>query len=146
VVYFEDPFFKGIHAAQEGELPFPTGPVPPMGELPLSVRAMPTAPRASGLSERDFEARMGLTEPGGNAPIDHGPAQGQRRGRAAFLADDQRQFEMDFGRQADLEVGAPTENDVARVLDAMSDLESLEAEIAGSAPHVGEAGEKFQLG
>ena len=146
VVYFEDPFFKVIHAAQEGELPFPTGPVPPMGELPLSVRAMPTAPRGSGLSERDFEARMGLTDSGGNAPIDPGPAQAPRRVRAAVLADDQRQFEMDFGRQADLEVDVLSENDVVRVQDAVSDLDRLEAEIAGSAPHVGEAGEKFGLG
>ena len=117
-----------------------------MGELPLSVRAMPTAPRGSGLSERDFEARMGLTDSGGNAPIEPGPAQTPRRVRAAVLADDQRQFEMDFGRQADLEVEAPSENDVVRVKDAVSDLERLEAEIAGSAAHLGEAGEKFGLG
>jgi type IV secretion system protein VirD4 len=101
VVYYEDPFFKGIHSAQEGDLPFPKGPVPPMGELPLSVRAMPSAPRGSGLTERDFEARMGLTKTEGNAPIEPGPAQALRCGRAAVLADDQRQFEMEFGRQAD---------------------------------------------
>ena len=89
---------------------------------------------------------MGLTESGGNAHIDPGPAQAPRRVRAAVLADDQRQFEMDFGRQADLEVHAPTENDVVRVQDAVSDLERLEAEIAGSAPHLGEAGERFGLG
>lgn len=53
---------------------------------------------------------------------------------------------MEFGRQADLEVDAPSETDVARVQDAVSDLERLEAEMAGSAPHVGEAGEKFGLG
>ena len=146
VVYYEDPFFKGIHAAQEGDLPFPKGPVPPMGELPLSVRAMPSAPRGSGLTERDFEARMGITEPGGNSPIDPGSAQAPRRGRAAVLADDQRQLEMEFGRQADLEVVAATEDDVVRVQDAVSDLERLEAEMSGSEPHVGEAGEKFGLG
>jgi type IV secretion system protein VirD4 len=146
VVYFEDPFFKGIHAAQEGELPFPTGPVPPMGELPLSVRAMPTAPRGSGLTERDFEARMGLTEGGGIAPLESGPAQAPRRGRAAVLADDQRQMEMEFGRQADLEVEAASENDVARVQDAVSDLERLEAEMSGSEANVSETGEKFGLG
>ncbi|WP_226561701.1 type IV secretory system conjugative DNA transfer family protein [Salipiger thiooxidans] len=131
VVYFEDPFFKGIHAAQEGELPFPTGPVPPMGALPLSVRAMPTAPRGSGLSERDFEARMGLTEPGGNSPIDPGPAQAPRRVGAAVLADDQRQFEMDFGGQTDLKLDSPSEDDVGQVQDALSDLERLEAEMSG---------------
>jgi type IV secretion system protein VirD4 len=146
VVYYEDPFFKGIHSAQEGDLPFPKGPVPPMGELPLSVRAMPSAPRGSGLTERDFEARMGLTKTEGNAPIEPGPAQALRCGRAAVLADDQRQFEMEFGRQADLEVEAATEDDVVRVQDAVSDLERLEAEMSGSEAKVSEAGEKFGLG
>ncbi|MEO1602808.1 MAG: type IV secretory system conjugative DNA transfer family protein, partial [Pseudomonadota bacterium] len=89
VVYFEDPFFRSIHAAQEGELPFPEGPVAQMGELPLSVRATPTAPRGSGLSERDFEARMGTTDPGGYSPADPVPASGVRRARAAAIADDQ---------------------------------------------------------
>ena len=89
---------------------------------------------------------MGLTESGGNSPTDPGPAQAPRRSRAAVLADDQPQLEMEFGRQADLEVDAPTENDVARVQDAVNDLERLEAEVAGSAPRVGEAGERFGLG
>ena len=89
---------------------------------------------------------MGLTDSGGNAPIEPGPAQALQGVRAAVLADDQRQMEMEFGRQANLEVEAPTENDVVRVQDAVSELERLEAEIAGSAPHDGEAGEKFGLG
>ncbi len=131
VVYFEDPFFKGIHAAQEGELPFPTGPVPPMGELPLSVRAMPTAPRGAGLSERDFEARMGITEPGSDSPIKNSPDTAARRVRAAVVADDQRQFEMDFGGQTDLKLDSPSEGDVGQVQDALSDLERLEAEMSG---------------
>jgi type IV secretion system protein VirD4 len=131
VVYFEDPFFKGIHAAQEGELPFPTGPVPPMGELPLSVRAMPTAPRGSGLSERDFEARMGIAEPSENPPANHSPPTASPRARAAVIADDQRQFEMDFDGQTDLKLDSPSEDDVGQVQDALSDLERLEAEISG---------------
>jgi type IV secretion system protein VirD4 len=126
VVYYEDPFFKGIHAAQEGELPFPKSPVPPMGTLPLSVQAMPTAPRGSGLTERDFEARMGITEPGGNGPIDPRSTAEVRQARAAVLADDQRQFEMDFGGPADLMVDTPSENAVEQVEDALGDLEQLE--------------------
>ena len=125
VVYYEDPFFKGIHAAQEGELPFPKSPVPPMGTLPLSVQAMPTAPRGSGLTERDFEARMGITEPGGNGPIDPRSTAEVRQARAAVLADDQRQFEMDFGGPADLMVDTPSENAVEQVEDALGDLEAI---------------------
>ena len=65
---------------------------------------------------------------------------------SAGLADDQRQMEMEFGRQADLEVEAASENDVARVQDAVSDLERLEAEMSGSEANVSETGEKFGLG
>ncbi len=131
VVYYEDPFFKGIHAAQEGELPFPEGPVGPMGELPLSVRALPTAPRGSGLSERDFEARMGLTEPDGNTSIEPSPAPVARQSRAAVISEDQRQFELDFGGQEVLRVDEPTETDTEQVEDALSALDRLEGEIAG---------------
>jgi type IV secretion system protein VirD4 len=136
IVYYEDPFFKGIHAAQEGELPFPTEPVAPTGELPLSVQAMPTAPRGSGLSERDFEARTGFVERGGNSSLDPSPATGARRVRAAVLADGQRQFEMDFGGNADLEFDDPGEDEVGRVQNALSDLERLEGEISGSSGSV----------
>ena len=146
VVYFEDPFFKGIHAAQEGELPFPTGPVPPMGALPLSVRAMPMAPRGSGLSERDFEARMGFTEPSENPPINHIPPTVTLRARAAVIADDQRQFEMDFGGQAELSHENPSEDEVSQVERAVSDLERLEGEIAGSAPLANDTGERLGTG
>ncbi|MEL6314587.1 MAG: type IV secretory system conjugative DNA transfer family protein, partial [Pseudomonadota bacterium] len=131
VVYFEDPFFRSIHAAQEGELPFPEGPVAQMGELPLSVRATPTAPRGSGLSERDFEARMGTTDPGGYSPADPVPASGVRRARAAAIADDQRQFEMDFEGLSGLGAEALSEDDLGVVRDALSELDRLEGEIAG---------------
>lgn len=130
VVYFEDPFFKGIHAAQDGDLPFPDVPVGPMGELPLSVRAMAMAPRGSGLSERDFEARMGIGERDGSSRVDPGPAPDPRRVRAAVLSDDQRQFEMDFEGRAELDVDAPTEDNLSVVQDALSELDRLEGEIA----------------
>ena len=55
-------------------------------------------------------------------------------------------MEMEFRRQADLEVEAASENDVARVQDAVSDLERLEAEMSGSEANVSETGEKFGLG
>ncbi|MBO6854998.1 MAG: type IV secretory system conjugative DNA transfer family protein [Marivivens sp.] len=126
IVYYEDPFFKGIHAAQEGELPFPEGPVGPIGELPLSVRATPTAPRGPGLSERDFEARMGITETGGNAPVDSSPVPVAGHSRAAVFAEHQHQFEMDFGGQTDLEVNVPSEEAVEQVEDALEELAQLE--------------------
>jgi type IV secretion system protein VirD4 len=130
VVYFEDPFFKNIHAAQDGDLPFPDVPVGPMGELPLSVRAMAMAPRGSGLSERDFEARMGFGEGGGSSRVDPGPAPDPRRVRAAVIADDQGQFEMDFEGRAELDIEAVSEDDVSVVQDALSELDQLEEEIA----------------
>ena len=132
VVYFEDPFFKSIHAAQEGDLPFPEEPVAPMGELPLSVRATPTAPRGSGLSERDFEARMGFGERRGEPSAYPDSTMDGRRARAAVLSDDQRQFEMDFGARTELDVEAASEDDVAVVQEALSELDRLEGEIAGA--------------
>ncbi|MCV3273242.1 MULTISPECIES: type IV secretory system conjugative DNA transfer family protein [unclassified Roseobacter] len=133
VVYYEDPFFRKIHAAQEGDLPFPEGPVAPMGELPLSVRATPTAPRGSGLSERDLEARMGFGEPGGNSRVNLGSAPDARRARAAVIADDQGQFEMDFEARTELDVEAANEDDVATVQEALNELEQLESELSGLA-------------
>ncbi|MAM24796.1 MAG: type VI secretion protein [Rhodobacteraceae bacterium] len=132
VVYFEDPFFKNIHGAQKGDLPFPEGPVAPMGELPLSVRATPTAPRGSGLSERDFEARMGFGERRGEPSAYPDPTMDGRRARAAVLSDDQRQFEMDFGARTELDVEAASEDDVAVVQEALSELDRLEGEITGA--------------
>ncbi len=131
VVYFEDPFFKSIHNAQKGDLPFPEGPIGLMGELPLSVRAMPDAPRGQGLSERDFEARMGIAEPGGSSPINHIPDTVARRVRAAVIAEDQRQIEMDFEGPEALRIDDPTEADVAQFEDALGALDRLEGEIAG---------------
>ena len=132
VVYFEDPFFKNIHAAQDGDLPFPDVPVGPMGELPLSVRAMAMAPRGSGLSERDFEARMGIGEGVGNSSVNPGPNPDPRRARASVIADDQVQFEMDFEGRAELDIEAVSKDDVSVVQDALSELEELEGELLGN--------------
>ncbi len=111
-------------------LPFPDVPVGPMGELPLSVRAMAAAPRGSGLSEKDYEARMGIGEPGSERPLDADVRPDQRRVRAAVLADDHRQFEMDFEATSGLSVEAVRADDAALVEDALGDLERFEGEIA----------------
>ena len=142
VVYFEDPFFKDIHAAQQGDLPVPEGPVAPMGQLPLSVRATPTAPRGSGLTERDLEARMGIGELGGVSYAYPAPASEGRRVRAAVIADDQRQFEMDFGADVGLKFDAPTETDLSEVQGVLSELDRLEGQIASDAEAGGKTSER----
>ena len=139
VVYFEDPFFKSIHGAQNGELPFPEGPVPPMGELPLSVRAMPTAPRGTGLTGQNLEARMGIGKRGTETPVHAGERTEKRRARAAVLAEDQRQFEMDFEAAGQLSVNTASEDDVALVEDALGDLERFEGEISAESVSIDRA-------
>ena len=52
-----------------------------------------------------------------------------RPARAAVLAEDQRQFEMDFSRQTDLAVERPSAEDATEVKLALGDLDRLEGEI-----------------
>jgi type IV secretion system protein VirD4 len=130
VVYYEDPFFKGIHAAQEGDLPFPKAPVGPMGELPLSVRAMPTAPRGNGISESD---EVGARTDQAESTLSSDRRRDEdRRTWAAAIAEDTRQIEMDFGGQEPLRVDDPTEEDAAEIEGALNELDRLEGEISGS--------------
>lgn len=74
---------------------------------------------------------MGIEEGGGNSSVNSGPAPDPRRVRAAVLSDDQRQFEMDFEGGPELDVEAPSEDDVTVVQDALSELDRLEGEITG---------------
>ncbi len=74
---------------------------------------------------------MGIDEANGQAPINHGPSNGAPHARVAVIADDRRQFEMDFGGQADLEVEGPSNKDITEVENALSDLNVLEGEIGG---------------
>lgn len=107
---------------------------------------MPTAPRATGLSERDFEARMGFTEPIGNAPIDPSSATVAQHSRAAVIAEDRRQFEMDFGSREALQFDNPTEADSEQVEDALSALDRLEGEILGVSGSSAERTERLVSG
>ena len=129
VVYYEDPFFKEIHAAQEGEMPFPAGPAPrPRGNVPLNVQAMPIAPPARGMAEGDEKA----TQPERDRDASSGDARPSEwmRKRAEILTADGRQLEMDLTGSADLKVQTPTKRDVADVEGALDDLDKLEGEIA----------------
>ncbi|MEO1975120.1 MAG: type IV secretory system conjugative DNA transfer family protein [Paracoccaceae bacterium] len=129
VVYYDDPFFKEIHAAQKGEMPFPRGPTPePDGNVPLSAQAMPMAPRTRGMTEgqeKDPQPERDRDASSGDARPREGASQ-----RAEILAADGRQLEMDLTGRADLKVQNPTERDVAEVEGALDDLDKLEGEIA----------------
>lgn len=129
VVYYEDSFFKKIHAAQDGEMPFPRAPTPqPDGNVPLSVQAMPMAPPVRGMAEGEEKATQPERDRHANSG-DARPGEGTRQ-RAEILAADGRQLEMDLTERADLKVETPTERDVAEVEGALDDLDKLEGEIA----------------
>ena len=129
VVYYEDPFFKEIHAAQDGEMPFPKGPVPqPSANVPLSVQAMPMAPPARGTADR--EAVVNPSQGELKLEADHVRSATETKKRAEILAADGRQLEMDLTGSAELMVENPTKRDVAEVEGALDDLNKLEGDIA----------------
>ncbi|HQU67307.1 MAG TPA: type IV secretory system conjugative DNA transfer family protein [Albidovulum sp.] len=157
VVYFEDAFFKNIHAAQEGELPGPPSrDAPDDGAgLPLSVRATPTAPRPEGAGGGETDAEVKAVDgrvvrvvAGGEA-LDETPEPAPRRTRrAAVLAADRRQIEMDFASGPGLEVENASGDDKARVEDVLSDLDRLEGEMldAGDVAETVGRGERLVSG
>jgi type IV secretion system protein VirD4 len=55
-----------------------------------------------------------------------------QRARAAVIADEQGQLEMDFEGRADLDAETLSEDDLGVVQDALSELDRLEGEIAGA--------------
>jgi len=126
VVYFEDPFFKSIHGAQKGELPFPWV---PKGRIPGSAAKPPqksisVVPTGGGTSE--------LLDAKGLSREMQPSKQGQthvRTPRASVIAEDQRQFEMDFAGQAVLSIDEASADDVGQVEEALGDLDRLEEEI-----------------
>ena len=133
VVYFEDPFFQGIHAAQTGDLPAPGPPVDPdpFAGLPLSVRATPDAPRTAGDAVEDPGA-------GGSRSRADPPPSGGSGFRDAQSADEPRQIEMDFAGRNDREDGHRPQQDFAEMEDALGDLDRLEEDITGSGEKVGD--------
>ena len=127
VVYFEDPFFKDIHEAQAGDMPFP--PVPdipgPGGELTLSSRATPTATGGVGQGDLKDDVASGTAKKNARH-------QSARSASAVSITDD-GQFELDLQVRTNLQVSEPTADDVEQVEDALSDLDRLEGEMAGGA-------------
>jgi len=127
VVYFEDPLFKGIHGAQKGELPFPSAPNDRSeGDAATqSQKSTSEVPTAGGMIEHvdaDSLSREHL-------PLKQKQTQA-RIPRASVIAEDQRQFEMDFAGQAVLSIDAASADDVGQVEEALGDLDRLEEEIA----------------
>ena len=129
VVYFEDPFFKKIHGAQTGELPFPQTPKDPDNgsAASFSQKAKPREPVGNGENVKAGAATHAPTTQKGQRSKPRGTD--DRVARASVLADEQLQFEMDFGDQADLSVDAPSKGDAAQVEEALDDLEKLEKQM-----------------
>jgi type IV secretion system protein VirD4 len=133
VVYFEDPFFKKIHGAQAGELPFPQIPKNPDhgSAASLSQKAKRNEPVGNGENVKVGAVTHGLTTQKGQQPRHR--KTDDRVARAWVLAEDQRQFEMDFSNQADLSVDTPSTSEVAQVEKALDDLEKLEKQMMSPA-------------
>ena len=131
IQYFDDPFFKRIHAAQVGEMPSSGGP-----EGSLSAGA-PTnerfdAPSIFGARSLSDAVDVGI-QPRPSVPANRNA---DRRSvtpasRAAAIADDQRQIEMDFVEQTNLEIESPTDENIAQVELALGDLDQLVEEVSG---------------
>ncbi len=146
IQYFADPFFKRIHVAQSGEMPFPGGPEDrPNGDA--STGKGEEAPSPAG-PHATFEAEAGEAPSRGPRPAT--TATKRRRDkpqvRAAVIADDQRQFEMDFDALAQLELDSPSSEDVSQVELALSDLEQLEGEVTKMAEGTNRASENVGVG
>ena len=145
IQYFDDPFFKKIHAAQVGEMPFPGG---QKGTLPIGD------PTVEGLGAPGASGARSLSDAAG-AVVDPRPSVSGNRyedrqsvtpaSRAAVIADDQRQIEMDFVGQTSLEIESPTDEDVAQVELALGDLDQLEGEVSSIEDAEGDVGEKVSV-
>lgn len=134
VVYYEDPYFKGIHGAQKGEMPFP--PVldkpGPEDDLTLSGRATPVVPGKAGGSDPKDDV-------GSVVPVHKARRKSARFASASVVADD-GQFEMDLQIQTSLQVDEPTTGEIERVKDALSDLDRLEGEMADGEARIYKSG------
>jgi type IV secretion system protein VirD4 len=130
IQYFDDRLFKAIHDAQSGELPFPNpGGGGPQGNLPLSMRAMPMTPPSDGPrgSEADVVAGRQAADGQSSEQTDVGAKKTAPVVRAV-VAEEQRQMEMDFVRQAP-EIDQARVPDDKRIRSALGGLGKLEKEL-----------------
>jgi len=146
VVYYEDPFFKAIHAAQEGEMPFPAA---PNGAGGAASRAQNTERGREPPGSRG--ARAGETAEANEMRRRTAPPRTSKRSRArtveeAVVADERRQMEMDFVGQAELALDSPTADDVVQIDKALSDLDRLEGEISITSDSTKKAGGRRHAG
>ncbi len=146
IQYFDDPFFKRIHAAQNGEMPFPVGSKDrPRGDAAKGERT--AAPSSAG-SHGSFDAKAGeaLSRRDRPATTTMEGLRKQPQVCAAVIADHQRQIEMDFDAQAHLEFDNPSAEDVSQVELALSDLEQLEGKVTKMAEGGNTASESVSVG
>ncbi len=126
IQYFDDPFFKKIHAAQVGEMPFPDGPesTPRADDPTDDGLGAPSPSGARNLSD----ALDAAIQPRRSVLADRNADRQSVKpaSRAAVITDDQRQIEMVFVGQTSLEIESPTDEDVAQVEMALGDLDQLE--------------------
>jgi type IV secretion system protein VirD4 len=146
IQYFGDPFFKKIHAAQVGEMPFPGGPEgPPHAGGPTNEGLVePSSSGARSLSDAVDAGIQSRPSVSANRTADRQSV--KPVSRAAVISDDQRQIEMDFVEQSSLEIESPTDKDVAQVELALGDLDQLEGEVSGLKDAEGNVGEKASVG
>jgi len=146
MVYFEDPFFRNIHAAQKGDMPFP--PAPDVAE---GATCHPHSSDPGTQPSRSGELRAGEISEVNGARHRPAPPRTTKRSRAravqeTVIAEAQRQMEMDFASPVELTTDKPTEDDVSLVTTALGDLDKLEHELSSAEESTGSAGEKQRIG
>ena len=108
IQYFDDPFFKRIHAAQVGEMPFPTSPLE-LSNGPASEHAVDGSSLAFGgkgaVGNDTTQSQKSRDD------VAEGKGLEQLNSWAAAVAEDQRQIEMDLAHQTELSVDSPTAED-----------------------------------
>lgn len=152
IEYFNDPYFKGIHGAQAGELPFPEkevstsisgkdekgrGDVSSSAEAPgpskkartkgspapkPKHRKIPGAPVDQPAPKRESIQMATATDQRAKLRISK---RKRAKGVVAVEADQQGQIETDLATQTELTLDAPTDADVAELKGIMGDLEDL---------------------
>lgn len=130
VVYFEDPFFLGIHAAQEGEMPVP-GDVPVADKTDGRERKVGPGEGFSGSGVAQTNELADLQAAAGQQlHVAEPERKSSRTVQRAIVAADARQIEMEFVGQVELRLDSPSQGDLFEINAALSDLDQLEGEVS----------------